>query len=109
MRAQVYVRDKDYLVRDGRVVILSQSTGRAMDRTRYQDGLHQAYPSALHLLQCPFRSAPFGFVRGQEQWVACFTRETVTEVHGQWLIETAAGCTTWDTAWHRGLQLYEGI
>ena len=55
VRAKLFVRDQDYLVKEGGVVILSQSTGRAMERVRYQDGLHQARPSAQNTLRCSSR------------------------------------------------------
>ncbi|MEG0181472.1 MAG: preprotein translocase subunit SecA [Peptostreptococcaceae bacterium] len=35
-------RDKDYVVRDGKVEIVDEFTGRVMDGRRYSDGLHQA-------------------------------------------------------------------
>ena len=38
----VYHRDKDYIVRDGEVVIIDEFTGRMMDGRRYSEGLHQA-------------------------------------------------------------------
>lgn len=38
----VYVRDKDYIVRDGEVIIIDEFTGRMMTGRRYSEGLHQA-------------------------------------------------------------------
>ncbi len=38
----VYVRDKDYIVRDGEVIIIDEFTGRMMIGRRYSEGLHQA-------------------------------------------------------------------
>ena len=35
-------RDKDYVVKDGQVVIVDEFTGRFDVRSRYSDGLHQA-------------------------------------------------------------------
>ncbi|MFN2260188.1 MAG: preprotein translocase subunit SecA, partial [Parasphingopyxis sp.] len=35
-------RDKDYLVKDGEVVIIDEFTGRMMEGRRWSDGLHQA-------------------------------------------------------------------
>ena len=35
-------RDKDYIVRDGKVLIVDEFTGRIMYGRRYSDGLHQA-------------------------------------------------------------------
>ena len=43
LKAQaVYQRDKDYIVRDGEVIIVDEFTGRLMDGRRYSEGLHQA-------------------------------------------------------------------
>ncbi len=38
----VFKRDKDYVVRDGKVVIVDEHTGRLMHGRRWSDGLHQA-------------------------------------------------------------------
>lgn len=38
----VYERDKDYLVKDGQVMIVDQNTGRVMPGRRFSQGLHQA-------------------------------------------------------------------
>ena len=38
----IMIRDKDYVVQDGEVLIVDQFTGRIMDGRRYSDGLHQA-------------------------------------------------------------------
>src|SRR5690606_18460450 len=38
----VYHRDKDYIVRDGEVIIIDEFTGRMMIGRRYSEGLHQA-------------------------------------------------------------------
>ena len=43
MRANViFRRDTDYIVRDGKVIIIDEFTGRMMDGRRWSDGLHQA-------------------------------------------------------------------
>ncbi len=39
---KIFVRDVDYIVKDGKVVIIDEFTGRMMDGRRYSDGLHQA-------------------------------------------------------------------
>ena len=39
---RLYGRDKEYVVRDGEVVIVDDFTGRLMPGRRYSDGLHQA-------------------------------------------------------------------
>ncbi|MDR1578452.1 MAG: preprotein translocase subunit SecA [Deltaproteobacteria bacterium] len=38
----LFVRDRDYMVKDGEVVIIDEFTGRPMPGRRYSDGLHQA-------------------------------------------------------------------
>ncbi len=43
LKAQViYLRDRDYVVKDGEVVIVDDFTGRLMFGRRWSDGLHQA-------------------------------------------------------------------
>ena len=38
----IFLRDKDYLVQEGQVVIVDEFTGRIMPGRRWSDGLHQA-------------------------------------------------------------------
>lgn len=38
----LFKRDKDYVVRDGEIVIVDEFTGRMMEGRRYSEGLHQA-------------------------------------------------------------------
>ncbi|MFP4322797.1 MAG: preprotein translocase subunit SecA [Anaerolineales bacterium] len=43
LRAKVaYIRDKDYVVMDGQIVIVDEFTGRLMHGRRFSEGLHQA-------------------------------------------------------------------
>ncbi len=43
LRANImFKRDTDYIVKDGKVVIIDEFTGRMMDGRRWSDGLHQA-------------------------------------------------------------------
>ena len=43
LRAQVlFKRDRDYIIKDGQVVIIDEFTGRLMPGRRYSQGLHQA-------------------------------------------------------------------
>jgi len=43
LRARLFFkRDVDYIVKDGRVIIVDEFTGRLMPDRRYSDGLHQA-------------------------------------------------------------------
>ncbi len=37
-----FTRDVDYMIKDGKVVIIDEFTGRMMEGRRYSDGLHQA-------------------------------------------------------------------
>ncbi|MGL5279129.1 MAG: preprotein translocase subunit SecA [Cetobacterium sp.] len=39
---ELFIKDRDYLIREGEVVIIDEFTGRAMEGRRYSDGLHQA-------------------------------------------------------------------
>jgi preprotein translocase subunit SecA len=39
---KLFSRDTDYIVKDDKVVIIDEFTGRAMEGRRYSDGLHQA-------------------------------------------------------------------
>ncbi|MBB5517883.1 preprotein translocase subunit SecA [Amphiplicatus metriothermophilus] len=39
---KIFQRDKDYIVRNGKVVIIDEFTGRMMEGRRWSDGLHQA-------------------------------------------------------------------
>src|SRR6266566_408478 len=38
----LFLRDRDYLVKDGEVIIVDEFTGRTMPGRRWSDGLHQA-------------------------------------------------------------------
>ena len=39
---KMFTRDKDYIVRDGQVMLIDEFTGRMMDGRRLSEGLHQA-------------------------------------------------------------------
>ncbi|SUE43446.1 preprotein translocase subunit SecA [Roseomonas gilardii] len=45
----LFTRDVDYMVRGGKVVIIDEFTGRAMEGRRYSDGLHQALEAKEHV------------------------------------------------------------
>src|SRR5438132_4517310 len=45
---KLFSRDKDYIVRNGEVVIIDEFTGRMMPGRRYSDGLHQALEAKEH-------------------------------------------------------------
>ena len=44
----LFQRDKDYIVRNGEVVIIDEFTGRMMPGRRYSEGLHQALEAKEH-------------------------------------------------------------
>jgi len=44
----LFHRDKDYIVRNGEVVIIDEFTGRMMPGRRYSEGLHQALEAKEH-------------------------------------------------------------
>jgi preprotein translocase subunit SecA len=49
MRAhKLFARDKDYIVRNGEVIIIDEFTGRMMPGRRYSEGLHQALEAKEH-------------------------------------------------------------
>jgi preprotein translocase subunit SecA len=39
---RLFLRDRDYIVKDGKVIIIDEFTGRMMEGRRYSEGLHQA-------------------------------------------------------------------
>jgi preprotein translocase subunit SecA len=50
LKAQVlYKRDREYVVRDGQVIIVDEFTGRLMHGRRYSEGLHQAIEAKEHV------------------------------------------------------------
>jgi preprotein translocase subunit SecA len=49
----LFTRDKDYIVRDGEVVIIDEFSGRMMPGRRYSEGLHQALEAKEHVAVQP--------------------------------------------------------
>ncbi|MBA4790622.1 MAG: preprotein translocase subunit SecA [Pseudomonadota bacterium] len=49
----LFQRDKDYIVRNGEVVIIDEFTGRMMPGRRYSEGLHQALEAKEHVAVQP--------------------------------------------------------
>jgi preprotein translocase subunit SecA len=45
----LFLRDRDYIVKSGEVVIIDEFTGRMMQGRRYSDGLHQALEAKEHV------------------------------------------------------------
>ena len=50
---KLFQRDKDYIVRNGEVVIVDEFTGRMMPGRRYSEGLHQALEAKEHVAVQP--------------------------------------------------------
>ena len=46
---KLFQRDTDYIVKDNKVVIIDEFTGRMMEGRRYSDGLHQALEAKEHV------------------------------------------------------------
>jgi preprotein translocase subunit SecA len=45
----LFLRDRDYIVKAGEVIIIDEFTGRMMQGRRYSDGLHQALEAKEHV------------------------------------------------------------
>ncbi|MFC4626572.1 preprotein translocase subunit SecA [Daeguia caeni] len=45
----LFQRDKDYIVRNGEIIIIDEFTGRMMPGRRYSEGLHQALEAKEHV------------------------------------------------------------
>ena len=46
---ELFTRDKDYIVRDGEVIIVDEFTGRVLVGRRYNEGMHQAIEAKEHV------------------------------------------------------------
>jgi preprotein translocase subunit SecA len=46
---ELFLRDKDYIVRDGEVLIVDEFTGRVLIGRRYNEGMHQAIEAKEHV------------------------------------------------------------
>ncbi len=46
---KMHIKDVDYIVKDGKVMIIDEFTGRMMEGRRYSDGLHQAIEAKEHV------------------------------------------------------------
>ena len=46
---ELFNRDKDYIVRDGEVLIVDEFTGRVLVGRRYNEGMHQAIEAKEHV------------------------------------------------------------
>ncbi|HEY4941269.1 MAG TPA: preprotein translocase subunit SecA [Rhizomicrobium sp.] len=45
----IFQKDRDYIVKDGKIVIIDEFTGRMMEGRRYSEGLHQALEAKEHV------------------------------------------------------------
>lgn len=45
----IFAKDVDYIIKDNKVMIIDEFTGRVMDGRRYSDGLHQALEAKEHV------------------------------------------------------------
>ena len=50
---EFFIKDVDYVVRDGEVIIVDEFTGRMMPGRRWSDGLHQAVEAREKTLKLP--------------------------------------------------------
>ena len=55
----LFTRDVDYIVRDDKVIIIDEFTGRMMEGRRYSEGLHQALEAKEHVSVQPLASITF--------------------------------------------------
>ena len=46
---ELFVKDVNYIVRNGEIVIVDEFTGRVMPGRRWSDGLHQAIEAKEHV------------------------------------------------------------
>ena len=46
---KLFSKDTDYIVKDGKVIIIDEFTGRMMEGRRFSDGLHQALEAKEHV------------------------------------------------------------
>ncbi|MEI9888369.1 MAG: preprotein translocase subunit SecA [Rhizomicrobium sp.] len=45
----LFQKDRDYIVKDGKIIIIDEFTGRMMEGRRYSEGLHQALEAKEHV------------------------------------------------------------
>lgn len=48
---EFFKKGSEYIVSEGRVILIDEATGRIRDRSRYEEGLHQALEAKEKLLQ----------------------------------------------------------
>ena len=50
---RLFLKDRDYIIKDDAVILIDEFTGRIMDGRRYSDGLHQAIEAKENVTVCP--------------------------------------------------------
>ncbi len=80
---RLFQRDKDYIVRNGEVVIIDEFTGRMMPGRRFSEGLHQALEAKekvqIHPENQPLASIPFQNYFRMYEKLAGMTGTALTE------------------------------
>jgi len=69
---QLYFRDRDYVVEDGKVVIIDEFTNRRLPNRRYSGGLHQAIEANERV-----------FVQQESRTVATITLQNYFRIYGK--------------------------
>jgi preprotein translocase subunit SecA len=69
---ELYKKDKEFIVKDGEVVIVDEFTGRLMPGRRWSDGLHQAVEAKEHLK-----------IREENQTLATITLQNYFKLYGK--------------------------
>jgi preprotein translocase subunit SecA len=88
---KLFQRDTDYIVKDDKVIIIDEFTGRMMEGRRYSDGLHQALEAKEHVT-----------IQNENQTLASITFQNYFRMYGK-----LAGMTgTADTEAYEFQQIY---
>ena len=69
---ELYQRDREYVIKDGEVIIVDEFTGRLMPGRRWSDGLHQAVEAREHLK-----------IRQENQTLATITLQNYFKLYGK--------------------------
>ena len=69
---ELFQRDKDYIVRDGEVLIVDEFTGRVLVGRRYNEGMHQAIEAKEHVE-----------IKAENQTLATITLQNYFRLYGK--------------------------
>jgi preprotein translocase subunit SecA len=69
---ELFARDKDYIVRDGEVLIVDEFTGRVLLGRRYNEGMHQAIEAKEHVE-----------IKAENQTLATITLQNYFRLYGK--------------------------